>query len=235
MSLAALLMLLCSAAASAAESGAAPSPVPSSTKTPAASASAAPKKSPGRLPKLLREVEKKYADAGSLQADFVQVNDVVATGQKKTSSGTIKAKQPDKVRWETEKPDKNLLVTDGKTFWFYTPPFEEGERGQLIEKKASQVQSQLASALLSGKFTSSKMRITTLAPSRFEVKPNKGTAGTVVRAEVYVNPELRVIEKVMLEHKGGNRSEITLSKIQLGEKLGEDLFKFEAPPNSDRE
>jgi outer membrane lipoprotein carrier protein len=223
--------LLAIAIGSASMAPAFASPDPSPSPSPSARKSAAGK---GRLPKLLREVEEKYAKAGSLTAEVTQVDDVVATQQKKTSSGHLVAKQPDKVRWETSSPDRNLLVTDGKTFWFYTPPFDEGERGQLIEKKASQVQSQLASALLSGKFTSSKMRIKTLSSSRFEVLPNKGTAGTVKRAEVQVNPEKKVIEKVILEHKGGNRSEISLSNIELGKKLDEDLFKFSAPANTDR-
>ncbi len=78
------------------------------------------------------------------------------------------------------------------------------------------------------------MRITTLSASRFEVKPNRGTAGSVNRAEIQVDPEKKVIQKVILEHKGGNRSEITLSNIELGKKMGSDLFEFKAPPNTDR-
>jgi outer membrane lipoprotein-sorting protein len=39
---------------------------------------------------------------------------------------------------------------------------------------------------------------------------------------------------VKLEHRGGNRSEIKLSNIELGSALPDELFRFVAPPNTDR-
>ena len=58
--------------------------------------------------------------------------------------------------------------------------------------------------------------------------------GTIERAEIAINLDKKVIEKVTLEHKGGNRSEISLHSIELGKSLGDELFKFTAPPNTDR-
>jgi outer membrane lipoprotein carrier protein len=188
-----------------------------------------------KLPALLQEIEQKYSKAGTLEADFTQVNEVAALNQKKTSSGVIDVKRPGKLRWETLKPDKNLLVSDGKTFWFYTPPFEEGERGQVMERKSSQIQSKLASALLAGSFSANRdMKIQNQGPSTFVLLPKKGTAGTVMKAEVSIDLKKKLIQKVTLEHEGGNRSEITLSHIKLGEPLDERLFHFITPPNTDR-
>lgn len=187
------------------------------------------------LPPLLTEVEQKYADAKTMIAEFSQVNEIAALKQKKSSTGVIAVKRPDKLRWETVKPDPNLLVSDGKRFWLYTPPFDEGERGQLIERRSSEIQSRLASALLAGKFSVARdMRIRKKSSSRYDLIPKPGSAGTVVRAEIEVNPEKKLIEKVVLQHKGGNRSEITLTGIRLGEELADDMFVFVAPPDTDR-
>lgn len=129
------------------------SPAPSPTLAPIPRPSASPSLAPAlprptpkpggspaatsRLPKILQEVEAKYSKSATLQAEFTQVNDIAALKTKKTSSGHIMIKRPDKLRWETTKPDMNLLVSDGHHFWFYTPPFDEGEHGQVIEKKAA--------------------------------------------------------------------------------------------------
>ncbi|HLD99470.1 MAG TPA: outer membrane lipoprotein chaperone LolA [Bdellovibrionota bacterium] len=187
-----------------------------------------------KLPPLLQEVEAKYARATTLEADFSQINVVSALKRTKTSSGHIQFKRPDKIRWETVKPDPNLLVSDGKKFWFYTPPFDEGEQGQVIEKKTSEVQTKFAHALLSGSFSIARnMKVKQEKPSRFALIPKKGTAGTVIRAEIEVDPGEKLIKKVILSHRDGNRSEISLSAIKLGEPLEDRLFNFVPPPDTD--
>lgn len=187
------------------------------------------------LPKLLRDVEDKYTKAATLSADFNQLTTDAILSHKKKSSGKIYVKRPSKVRWDTQKPDPSLLVSDGKRFWFYTPPFDEGERGQVIEKKSSEIQSKLANALLSGSFSVAKdMKIQQKTPSTFLLIPKPNSAGTVTQATIEVDPDKLLIQKVILDHKGGNRAEISLSQIELGKPLADDLFVFTPPPNTDR-
>lgn len=200
------------------------------TIVPASGAVARPK-----LPKLLREVEAKYGQASTLVAEFTQVNESAALKQKKTSSGVLMVKRPDKVRWETLKPDPNLMVSDGKKFWFYTPPFDEDERGQVIERKKGEVQSKLANTLLSGSFSSARdIRVKKKDASHFTLSLKPGAAGSITQAEIEVDPEKKLIQRVVLQHKGGNRSEISLDKIELGKELTDDIFTFKAPANTDR-
>jgi outer membrane lipoprotein carrier protein len=186
------------------------------------------------LPQLLQEVEKLYTKSQTLSADFTQVTDDAILGQKKKSSGKIFVKRPSQVRWETTIPDPSLFVSNGKMSWFYSPPFDEGERGQVIERKSSEVQSKLANALLSGSFSIAKdMKITAQGQSHFMLIPKPGSAGTVTQANIEIHPEKKLIQKVTLEHKGGNKSEISLNNIQLGIPLGGDLFVFHPPKNTD--
>ena len=189
-----------------------------------------------KLPAELVAVEAKYTKAGTLRADFTQINEIAALKQKKTSSGILSIKRPSKIRWEEQAPEHTLLVSDGRTLWYYTPPFEAGERGQVIERKAQEAQSRLANALLSGAFSKATkdMKIETTSPTEFTLIPRKGSAGTVIKAILTLNADAKLIEKVVLEHKEGNRSEITLSKIELGKELPDAEFRFTAPPNTDR-
>ncbi|MBC7385613.1 MAG: outer membrane lipoprotein chaperone LolA [Cryobacterium sp.] len=186
------------------------------------------------VPDELAVIERKYVAAKTLQADFAQKDDIKLTGTQKVASGVLMIRHPNQFRWETLKPDKNLLVSDGSKFWFYTPPFEAGERGQVIERKTSEVQSELANHVLSGAF--SKMHgveITKLSSRRFKLIPAEGVAGTVKSAEIEIDPAKGVIEKLTLEHTGGNHSAITLSNVTLGSKMADAFFHFATPPATD--
>lgn len=194
----------------------------------------APASAAVRLPEELAAIEKKYLNAKTLEADFKQNDDVKLTGTKKESSGVLMIRHPNQFRWETLKPDKNLLVSDGKKFWFYTPPFEAGERGQVIERKTTEVQSELANALLSGAFSKIRgLEVKKLSATRFKLIPSEGIAGTVKTAEIEIDPKKSVIEKLYLEHTGGNKTEISLSNVKLSAKMSDAFFKFSTPPGTD--
>jgi outer membrane lipoprotein carrier protein len=186
------------------------------------------------VPEELLAVEKNYIKAKTIQADFTQRDEVKLTGAKKESSGILMIRHPDQFRWETLKPDKNLLVSDGKNFWFYTPPFEAGERGQVIEKKTNEVQSELANAILAGAF--SKVHgvvITKISATKFKLVPDEGVAGSVKDAEIEIDPAKNIIQKLSLEHLGGNKTEISLGNVKLAEKMNDAYFKFVTPPATD--
>lgn len=186
------------------------------------------------LPPELAEIEKKYLKAKTLEADFTQKDEVKMTGTKKESSGVLMIRHPNQFRWETLKPDKNLLVSDGRKFWFYTPPFEAGERGQVIEKKTTEVQSELANALLAGAFSKIRgVEIQKISPTQFKLIPNEGVAGSVKVAELQIDPKNNVIERLKLEHQGGNKTEIRLVNVKLSEKLSDSFFSFVTPPGTD--
>ncbi len=188
-----------------------------------------------RIPRLLQEVEKKYAQAQTLSADFSQSNLNQLLGKRNLSSGILRVKRPSKVRWETKAPSPNLLIGNGKVYWFYTPPFFGEESGQVIEKPAAEVQSQLADALLSGAFSLAQAKAISQKDSHtFQFVPSAGTAGSVAKAWISIDPQKKLIKKVTLFHQGGNQSEIVLSNIELGVALSDELFKFTAPPQTDR-
>lgn len=196
------------------------------------------KKSAASLPPLLKEVEAKYFKASTLVADFDETNKSATTQKTKKSSGKIEFKRPGKLHWETVKPDHNLLVSDGKTFWFYTPPFDKDEAGQYWEKDASKVQTKFAQGLLAGTFSynvsNHSMTVKQKSPTEFSVVPKKGTAGTVKEATLHVDPVQKLITGIDLVHKGGNTSQISLSNIQLGQPIEESLFHFTPPPNTEK-
>ena len=186
------------------------------------------------VPDLLKNVEQKYSREPTVIANFVQIDEIKAFNKKKESSGFIRLKRPDKFRWEIRHPEKTFTVSDGKKFWFYTPPASKGDHGQLVVTAAHKTYSQLARALLTGAFSSMPfLKIEVRKDGSFFLVPKKGTAGDVESVTVTIDSKTLFVEKVALNHRGGNKSEITLSHIQLGKELADSWFEFTAPPDTD--
>ncbi len=189
------------------------------------------------LPQLLQDVETRYSKGGTLTAQFSQTQFNATTKSTKKSKGKLQLARPNRFRWDTTSPDPSSLVSDGEKVWFYTPPFDESEHGQVIEKPAKAVKTELASAILAGSLSSktAELKVKPLGPNVFEVSPRKpGTAGTVERVLVEVDAKLKQIAKLTVHHKGGNRAEISLEDVKLGDPIEAAVFEFKAPPNTDR-
>ena len=188
------------------------------------------------LPPLLQEVQGLYQKSAGIQAQFTQSTEIKATRQTKKAQGRIWIKRPGKLRWETLEPDPNILVSDGKVYWFYTPPFDTGERGQVIIRKKSQVQTQFLNGLLSGTFDFGKgaVTVTEKAKNIFLLKPKAGTAGDVSIAEVEIESVKKMISRVTLTHTSGNTTRIELQEISLVSKLEDSLFRFNIDKNTDK-
>jgi outer membrane lipoprotein carrier protein len=69
---------------------------------------------------LASRMEARYRGAKTLQATFLEryaENGSVL----RTEAGTAYFRRPGKMRWEYERPEKDLFLVDGKTAWFYVP------------------------------------------------------------------------------------------------------------------
>ena len=72
------------------------------------------------LDEIIEKVEKRYSGQG-FSAQFFQVSTLKAMQISETASGKLFVKRPGKMRWEYETPDKQTIITDGKTLWIHRP------------------------------------------------------------------------------------------------------------------
>ena len=70
---------------------------------------------------LVRGIEATYEDVESLRADFVQTTRSAALGEGQKQRGRMEIKRPSKMRWDFQRPDPKLFVTNGKRMWIYSP------------------------------------------------------------------------------------------------------------------
>src|SRR5512147_1895262 len=72
------------------------------------------------LAETVQRVERTCKGMQDLSAKFIQTATNRSLGQVQEASGLFLLKRPGKMRWEYQKPDERLFVTDGKTLWAYS-------------------------------------------------------------------------------------------------------------------
>src|SRR5271169_4885757 len=76
--------------------------------------------SASRTPTVTERFEALYRSARTLRVQFLEKYS--ENGKLvRAEAGTAYFRKPGKMRWEYEKPEKNLFLVDGKIAWFYTP------------------------------------------------------------------------------------------------------------------
>jgi len=71
------------------------------------------------------ELRMRMSDLGSLSADFEQTVYAAEGDIVQQASGHMLAARPGRVRWNTDAPFEQLIVTNGKTLWLYDPDLEQ--------------------------------------------------------------------------------------------------------------
>src|SRR5262249_31429251 len=96
------------------------------TAAPAAPAKVAP--DPAR--DAVDRIQKFYESTRDLHAHFDQEQSSPVAGTKK-ASGEVWLKKPGKMRWEYSRPEKKLMLADGKMLWVYEPEDEQAFKHDL--------------------------------------------------------------------------------------------------------
>jgi outer membrane lipoprotein carrier protein len=98
---------------------------------PAAAQPAAP-----ALDEVVRGVEEAYGRMTDLRADIAQTAFNKSLNQTIPAQGTVYLKKGGKLRWEYTEPTPQVIVSDGKTIWLYTPMLNQVNTGPAPEALA---------------------------------------------------------------------------------------------------
>ena len=79
---------------------------------------------------ILEHVENKYTNS-KFAADFIQNSTIKAMDITDLATGKVYIKYPGMMRWEYEKPDRQIIITDADKLWIYRP-----EDNQVMTGKA---------------------------------------------------------------------------------------------------
>ncbi|MDO9083384.1 MAG: outer membrane lipoprotein chaperone LolA [Humidesulfovibrio sp.] len=174
-------------------------------------------------------IQKRYESVQQFQADFQQELTNAASGSVEKRSGKIWFKQPSLVRWETVKPEKEILVVGQNMVWNY---FEADKIA--MKYRANQVfNSKTMIRFLSGKANLKEdFKVVEQGNEGGLIKVRlvpKEPEPTMVMAYIWVDPKTHMLGRVLIVDFFGNGNQVTLQGLTTDKRSEPRLFEFTPP------
>ncbi|MBN2808253.1 MAG: outer membrane lipoprotein carrier protein LolA [Deltaproteobacteria bacterium] len=96
---------------------------------------------------VLASIRRQYLQEMAFSGRFTQKTTYSDSHETTLSMGLIWIQGPDKMRWEYQLPEKQLLVSDGQTLWYYTPDLNQVMTGSVKDIKEARIIINLLSEL----------------------------------------------------------------------------------------
>lgn len=179
---------------------------------------------------LADKVQKQYQNLTSFSADFVQVLDNAASKEKDTRSGRLVFAQPSLIRWETEKPEKELLVVGKDAVWNAFPEEKVAYRYSVEEVLGSKTMLRF----LSGKgnlredFHVQQEKDAPEGQAKLKLVPREAEPSLVL-AYAWVDLKSNMLTRIAIEDFYGNINDVTLSNVKLNPSVAKEQFQYAAP------
>ena len=196
-------------------------------------------------------METRYRSSTTLQATFLErysENGAVL----RTEAGIAYFRRPGKMRWEYDRPEKDLFLVDGKTAWFYVPADHTATR--VPAKQSEDLRTPLA--LLAGRMKISRIcshvelagRENPLregdAVLHCAVRGQPKNAGNAASAEAdnafgsdgadtiffEVARDSGELARIIVRQAGGIQVEFRFENWRFDPPIPESMFHFEPPP-----
>jgi len=188
----------------------------------------------GGLEAVVERLEASCARTQDLSAQFTQTVTNRSLGAVREGSGQFQLKRPGKMRWEYEKPEPRLFLTDGKQLWDYSPV----DRQVRIQEVSTAFTSRLPLAFLAGDCDVRREFAVSLvehagtraqpAAKILDLKPKQPEAG-VARMLLEVNLKTGLVERATLFDAAGNTTAIAFTQVKLNGGLEDRAFQFTPP------
>ena len=185
------------------------------------------------LEQILDRMEKHYTN-NSFKAEFIQESTVRAMELTDFASGKIFVRYPGKMRWEYEKPEKQVIITDGVKLWIYRPADNQVMTGSapafFSDGKGASFLSDIA--LVRKKFAISLGESKDNFFYELNLKPLEKTLD-VTDIRLSVTKGTFTVIRVVTYNSYGDKNLIEFLNHEFKADLKDALFSFEAPEGAD--
>jgi outer membrane lipoprotein carrier protein len=170
------------------------------------------------------------AQAKSARGEFTQVVTDRTGKVLRQSSGSFSIARPGKFRWTYVKPYSQLLVGDGEKVWIY-----DADLNQVTIRPMDKALSATPAALLSGSQEFERVFAIDEQPASeglawLQAKPKSSDSG-LESARLGFNKG--VLERLEFVDSFGQKTVITVIKLEKNPELAADTFKFTPPKGAD--
>jgi outer membrane lipoprotein-sorting protein len=155
----------------------------------------------------------------------------------KKSTGVIHYQYPRHLKFEVLTPEPALFVTNPRSSWYYTPPFIEGEEGQVIIQKSDKlVLTKLLDVLKDG-LTSNKVYSVNIQDQSADLSFQKEYKADFKMDKVVLTSSKKMKEvksiidlsSVILFYQNGQKVNLVFSQIEKNPSFPKDFFEFKIP------
>ena len=199
---------------------------------PAAEPAATPTKNVPDLPTVLDRMQKRYDQAKDFHARFSQNYSRAVVGRATLSTGAITFKKPGRMRWDYDKPEPRMFLSNGQVLWLYESSEKQAFKQDL---KTSQLPAALA-------FLMGKGKITDEFDVAFDKDAKQGRPGDFRLALLpkqpqsayksilfIVDPKEFLVRESVLVDSQGNTNHFTFDGLEVNGKVADAVFKWTPP------
>lgn len=182
---------------------------------------------------LVAGVQRRFDATDDLRADVAQEVFLASLDRTVPASGTVVFKRPGKMRWDLDGDEPQIIVSDGKTVWFYQPADEQVLKAPLdsVFRSTTPVSFLTGVGKIADDFA---VRIKSQTPDRIELlldpKRAKEDLGSL---ELVVEPDSLDITEARITDPVGNVTDLKFSNRRRNTGVRDDAFDFEVPPGVD--
>ena len=181
---------------------------------------------------IIEEVQDLYEDIEYFSADFIQKEQFKLTGSENETKGKIYIKNGTEYRLETE---DQIVVTDGKVVWSYSPHNNQVIVDNVKEGDASLLPRDMLFRYPKNYF-SNLLKEEKIGASKYYVlkmTPKEDVHGYIKSLKIWVNTETYLINKMEYDDLNDNTSLFQIEKMDIKSELPDSLFIFNPPPQSE--
>lgn len=186
-----------------------------------------------KLEQILDRMEAQYTDK-SFKAEFSQESTLKAMGITDFAAGKVYVRYPGMMRWEYEKPEKQVIITDAKKLWIYRPADNQVMTGSapafFSDGKGASFLSDIK--LIRQKFKISLEQSKDIFFYELKLQPSEKTLD-VTDIRLSVTKNTFTVIRIVTYNSYGDENRIELINHQFSVKLDNQLFSFDIPPGTD--
>ncbi len=185
------------------------------------------------LDSIMDRITKRYNNM-CFSAEFIQESTLKALDIADSATGRIMVKYPGRMRWEYKKPDKQIIITDGKSLWIYRPEDNQVLTGSAPvffgEGKGAGFLSNMT--VLSKKFNISIKNTTPGGLITLKLIPVK-KAFDISEIYLLLSNKTFVVTEIVTCNTYGDTTRITLKNIYFTKDMDDSEFAFTLPADAD--
>jgi outer membrane lipoprotein carrier protein len=184
------------------------------------------------LSAVVARVQNRYDQAKDFQARFTQKYSRQVVGRVTVSTGQVHFKKPGRMRWDYDKPEARMFLSNGQVLWLYEPEEKQAFKQDL---KTSQLPAALAFLMGRGKIGdefevawSNDTRLGRPEDYRLSLRPKQPQSTYKSIVFVVDAGDFTVRESVLTDQQG-NVNHFAFSELKMNAKVSDEVFRWSPP------